>query len=47
MKLKNTLIIKTTSKLVICAVAVMSLTSTAFAVEQTLIKNVKSLGWYF
>ena len=41
MKLKKTLISKATSKLVICAVAVMSLTSTAFAVEQTLIKNVK------
>mgnify|MGYP005987774037 CR=1 FL=1 len=41
MKLKKPLISKATSKLVICAVAVMSLTSTAFAVEQTLIKNVK------
>jgi imidazolonepropionase-like amidohydrolase len=41
MKLKNTLISKATSKLIISAVAAISLTSAAFAAEQTLIKNVK------
>jgi imidazolonepropionase-like amidohydrolase len=41
MKLKNTLISKATSKLVISAFAAISLTSAAFAAEQTLIKNVK------
>lgn len=41
MKLKSTLISKATSKLVISAVAAFSLTSAAFAAEQTLIKNVK------
>jgi len=41
MKLKNTLISKATSKLLICAVTAISLTSAAFSAEQTIIKNVK------
>ena len=41
MKLKNTLISKAISKVVITAAVALSLTSAAFAADQTLIKNVK------
>lgn len=41
MKLKNTLISKAISKVVITAAVAVSLTSAAFAADQTLIKNVK------